>query len=187
MPLLNVGDKLTAKYAGEIVQIVTIDRVTPKRAFAGSTEFDREYKEGASGPRERGRDTWSSRHYCFTTPEHREIYAHKKVISSLKAKVETLEQKSKGKEYLEQALKLIERYNWPEFTVSLEKDRVFLERPRLTGKALEVKFTITAPNMRIPELGTITMAKECTVQTLRLGGTPDADYTIEVTEAKEIA
>jgi hypothetical protein len=187
MPLLNVGDKITVFHYGEIIGFAAIDRVTPKRAYYGGAAFEREYKEGALGPSEWGREMWSNKSYAFTTPEHRERYAHKKVISNLKEKIETLKQKSKGKEYLEQALKLIERYNWPDFKLSVKNDTVTLERPRLTGNALEVKFTITAPNMRMPELGTITIAKECTVQTLRLGGTPDADYTIEVTEAKEIA
>lgn len=84
MKELKVGDVLYgSQYTSEISSRIVIDRVTPKRAYSGHMEFNREYSEGMSIC-ERGASGYGKTYYNIATDKLDAKWERRCIIGSLR-------------------------------------------------------------------------------------------------------
>lgn len=112
--LLEVGDKLICHSNWHGKTIVTIDRVTAKRAYIGTIELNREIT--SAGWRERGgRSVWNRDYYTWPTPELLEEVAEeekrRELVYAIKTKIGKDAWKQLPIAQLEQLIELLKPVN----------------------------------------------------------------------------
>jgi len=108
---LEVGDKIV-KYYYSTPTLITIDRVTPKRAFSGHTQFDREIKPSQLTAdwslNEIGRNSYSNTSYCiYVQSKHESKILRSKLESKSKSLLQDIKVAKLPNETLEKLIELL--------------------------------------------------------------------------------